>query len=175
MLSTKLEIIFKILNQYTSFKHFKGRLQSLLRMSVIVFPPEFGISVYTRSSRISGNNARVVFFCERIYKQQQRSEEFSKICCAFLSDNPSNNELLRQYDEQERILRSQGCFQSVSKCSLFYCFPRWRVSVHASLRFLIILHSQAPTKRFQEKINPRRIGHFTQHSCYSPPSQWILQ
>jgi hypothetical protein len=29
-------------------------------------------------------------------------------------------------------------------------------------------------KGFQEK-NPRKIGHFTQHSCYSLPSLWILQ
>ena len=45
---------------------FKGRLQSLLRMSVIVFAwglhRKLGISVYTRSSLISGNNTRVVFF-----------------------------------------------------------------------------------------------------------------
>jgi hypothetical protein len=44
----------------------KGRLQSLLRMSVIVFAwglhRKLGISVYTRSSLISGNNTRVVFF-----------------------------------------------------------------------------------------------------------------
>jgi hypothetical protein len=45
---------------------FKGRLQSLLRMSVIVFAwglhRKLGISVYTRSSLISGNNTRIVFF-----------------------------------------------------------------------------------------------------------------
>jgi hypothetical protein len=44
----------------------KGRLQSLLRMSVIIFAwglhRKLGISVYTRSSLISGNNTRVVFF-----------------------------------------------------------------------------------------------------------------
>jgi hypothetical protein len=44
----------------------KGRLQSLLRMSVIVFAwglhRKLGISVYTLSSLISGNNTRVDFF-----------------------------------------------------------------------------------------------------------------
>ena len=37
-----------------------------------------------------------------------------------------------------------------------------------------IVHPQASTKGFQEN-NPRRIGHFTQHNCYSLPSLWILQ
>jgi hypothetical protein len=54
------------LKQENVFSYFKGILQSLLRMSVIVFAwglhRKLGISVYTRSSLISGNNTRVVFF-----------------------------------------------------------------------------------------------------------------
>ena len=47
----------------------KGRLQSLLRMSVIVFAwglhRKLGISVCTRPSLISDNNTRVVFFASK--------------------------------------------------------------------------------------------------------------
>jgi hypothetical protein len=61
---TEMNCVFYAVQQWE--KSVKGRLQSLLRMSVIVFAwglhRNLGISVYTRSSLISGNNTRVVFF-----------------------------------------------------------------------------------------------------------------
>jgi hypothetical protein len=64
-----------------------------------------------------------------------------------------------------------------SKCIYFIVFIDGERAISAAfcLHFLMIyLHPQASTKDFQEN-NPRRIGHFTQHSCYSLPSLWILQ
>jgi hypothetical protein len=152
----------------------KGRLQSLLRMSVIVFA--WGLHRKLASRFILGPGSFLAITRALFLSQAKGVKlEVSKIYWAFWSDNPSNNELWRQHDEYERIPRYQGCFQSVSKCIYFIVFLD--ESVPFCLRFLMIyLHPQASTKGFQEK-NPRRIGHFTQHSCYSLPSLtlWILQ
>ena len=59
-----LDLYYKLLDSF-----FKGRLQSLLRMSVIVFAwglhRKLGISVCTRPSLISDSNTRVVFFASK--------------------------------------------------------------------------------------------------------------
>ena len=78
---------WKLANVIPLFKkgnrQFKGRLQSLLRTSVIVFAwglhRKLGISVCTRSSLISGNNTRVVFF----RKQRSEAKSFQNILSFF--------------------------------------------------------------------------------------------
>jgi hypothetical protein len=76
----------------------KGRLQSFLRMSVIVFclgtPPEIDISVYTRSVSFLAITRALFFFVSEFNSKGVKN--FPKF---FLSDNLSSNELLRQHDE----------------------------------------------------------------------------
>jgi hypothetical protein len=76
---------------------FKGWLQSLLRMSVIVFA--WGLHRKLASRFILGPVSFLAITRALFFFRKRRSEEVSKIYYwAFLSDNPSNNDLLRQHE-----------------------------------------------------------------------------
>ena len=119
---------------FPSWVSLKARLQSLLRMSAIVFA--FGLHRMFASQFTPGPVSflaitHALFFCKRNVNSQRSEDYVSKIYWAFLTTtDPSNNELLRQHDEKERILLLQGSFQSVSillfssmESMLFLCFP----------------------------------------------------
>jgi hypothetical protein len=157
----------------------KGRLQSLLRMSVIVFAwglhRKLGISVYTRSSLISGNNTRIVFFTSEGVKL-----EVSKIYWAFLSDNPSNNEYHASRDASK-------VYQSLSIFSIVFLDGERAISVCVSpwpwYTYILKLLLKVFKKRIQERldispniaaIHSLHCGSFSEIACWSPSIEVLM-
>jgi hypothetical protein len=68
--------------------------------------------------------------------------------------------------------------RDASKVYLFYCFPRWRVSLPFLSAFppwYYTLGLKPLLKVFKKKSKKDWTFHPTYSSCYSPPSLWILQ
>jgi hypothetical protein len=158
--------------------YFKGRLQSLLRMSVIVFAWARDSTGSWASRFILGPVSflaitRALFFSQAKEWSSKSVPKYIELFWATIRQITSSWGNMTSRKEYHASRDASKVYQSV----FILLFSSMETACHFCLRFpmaMIYLHPQASTKGFQEK-NPRRIGHFTQHSCYSLPSLWILQ